>query len=60
MSISDEDLNLLFPLIFLVLGAVFSGSFFRWFLFGGSSFYFFSLYLKLSILFTVCVGFYFG
>ena len=57
--ISDENPNLVFPLLFLTLGAIFSGSFFSWFLFGGSCFYFFSLFFKLSILFTVFLGFFF-
>ena len=58
--ICDEDLNLVFPLIFLTLGAIFSGSFLSWFLFGGSCFYFFPLFLKLLVIFVVLVGFFLG
>ena len=58
--IYDDNKNLVFPLLFLSLGAVFSGSFLSWFLFGGSCFYFFSLFYKLSILFSVFSGFFFG
>jgi len=58
--ISDEDYNLVFPLLFLVFGAIFSGSLLRWFFFGGSCFYFFSIFIKLFTLIVTFFGFFFG